>query len=86
METHHVYTLHHVDSLVALYLGGAERDTLDPILDACADLYKALDENARIEFKSAAKGFVRTYGFSGAILPYGNPEWEKLSIFICPSL
>jgi type I restriction enzyme R subunit len=82
MEMHQVYTQHHVDSLVALYLGGAERDTLDPILDACASQYKALDENAQIEFKSAAKGFVRTYGFLGAILPYGNPEWEKLSIFL----
>ncbi|MDR1915627.1 MAG: type I restriction endonuclease subunit R, partial [Synergistaceae bacterium] len=28
------------------------------------------------------KGFVRTYGFLGAILPYGNPEWERLSIFM----
>jgi type I restriction enzyme R subunit len=25
---------------------------------------------------------VRTYGFLGAILPYGNVEWEKLSIFL----
>ncbi|OAV74322.1 hypothetical protein Barb7_02193 [Bacteroidales bacterium Barb7] len=24
---------------------------------------------------------MRTYGFLGAILPYGNAEWEKLSIF-----
>jgi type I restriction enzyme R subunit len=35
-----------------------------------------------VEFKSAAKGFVRTYGFLGAILPYGNAEWEKLCIFL----
>ena len=46
------------------------------------DLYNHLDENPQIEFKSAAKGFVRTYGFLGAILPYGNPEWEKLHIFL----
>ncbi|MCL2669896.1 MAG: hypothetical protein FWE89_04360, partial [Syntrophaceae bacterium] len=38
--------------------------------------------DAQIRLKSFAKGFVRTYGFLGAILPYGNPEWEKLSIFI----
>lgn len=47
-----------------------------------ANTYKDLDENGQVEFKSAAKSFVRTYGFLGAILPYGNPEWEKLSIFI----
>jgi type I restriction enzyme R subunit len=36
----------------------------------------------QIKFKSAAKSFVRTYGFLGAILPYGNVDWEKLSIFL----
>ncbi len=82
MEKHEVYTQYHIDSFVELYLSGAERDKLDPILDVCASLYKALDENAQVEFKSSAKGFVRTYGFLGAILPYGNPEWEKLSIFM----
>lgn len=25
---------------------------------------------------------MRTYGFLGAILPYGNVDWEKLSIFL----
>ena len=46
----------------------------------CTDNYNNLDEDGQIAFKSAAKAFVRTYGFLGAILPYGNPEWEKLSI------
>ena len=82
MESHQVYTKHNVDSFIELYLNGAERDKLDPILDVCVDLYKGLDESSQVEFKSSAKGFVRTYGFLGAILPYGNPEWEKLSIFI----
>jgi type I restriction enzyme R subunit len=82
MESHQVYTQHRVDSFVELYLGGAERDKLDPILDVCANLYKELAVDAQIAFKSSAKGFVRTYGFLGAILPYGNPEWEKLSIFM----
>jgi type I restriction enzyme R subunit len=82
MEKHQIYSQRHIENFVALYLGGAGRDKLDPILDECVNLYKALDENAQIEFKSSAKGFVRTYGFLGAILPYGNPEWEKLSIFL----
>jgi len=82
MEKHEVYTQHHVDNFIDLYLSDAERNKLDPILDLCANLYKNLDENAQIEFKSSAKGFVRTYGFLGAILSYGNPEWEKLSIFM----
>jgi len=82
MEKHEVYAQYHIDSLIDLYLGGAERDRLDPLLDTCAAAYKRLDEDAQIEFKSAAKGFVRTYGFLGAILPYGNAEWEKLCIFL----
>lgn len=82
MEKHQVYEQHHVDSFVGLYLGDAGREKLDPILDVCAGQYKALDGSAQIEFKTSAKGFVRTYGFLGAILPYGNPEWEKLSIFM----
>jgi len=82
MENCEVYTNYNIDTFVELYLGGAKRDKLDPVLDICANLYKQLVEDAQIEFKSSAKGFVRTYGFLGAILPYGNPEWEKLHIFL----
>jgi type I restriction enzyme R subunit len=82
MEQHQVYTQYHVDSFIELYLNGVEREKLDPILDACTVLYKGLDEDAQVEFKGSAKGFVRTYGFLGAILPYGNAEWEKLAIFL----
>ena len=82
MESYQVFGDEHVEQLVNRYLDGADRDQLDPALDACASVYKQLDTDGQIKFKSAAKGFVRTYGFLSAILPYGNPEWEKLSIFL----
>lgn len=82
MENYQVYTKNDVELLVNSYLSGAERDQIDPYLDACTALYKQLDTDDQITFKSAAKSFVRTYGFLGAILPYGNAEWEKLSIFL----
>jgi len=82
MEDYQVYSHEQADHLVNLYLDGADRDKLDPILDACAAIYKQLDTEDQIKFKSSAKSFVRTYGFLGAILPYGNAEWEKLSIFL----
>lgn len=82
MEEYQVYSEAHVEKLVDLYLNGAERDRLDPILDACAAIYKDLDTEDQIKFKSAAKAFCRTYGFLGAILPYGNADWERLSIFL----
>lgn len=82
MEGYQVFSTGHVEKLVDLYLNGADRDKLDPILDACTPVYKELATEDQIKFKSAAKSFVRTYGFLGAILPYGNPDWEKLSIFL----
>jgi type I restriction enzyme R subunit len=78
-----VYSWEQVEDLVALYPGGADRDKLDPILDACVAVYKAdLDEDGQVDFKGKAKAFTRTYGFLAAILPYTNAEWEKLSIFL----
>lgn len=82
MESYQVYDDSDVEKLVDLFLNGAERDRLDPVLDVCAAVYKQLELDDQIQFKSTAKSFVRTYGFLGAILPYGNVEWEKLSIFL----
>ncbi len=48
-----------IDELVALYLGGADRDKLDPILDACVAVYKEqLDEDGQVDFKGKAKAFI----------------------------
>jgi type I restriction enzyme R subunit len=78
-----VFTDAQVRELVSLFLDGAPRDRLDPILDACVAVYNQdLDEDGQVEFKSDAKAFVRSYGFLGAILPYANPEWEELTIFL----
>jgi type I restriction enzyme R subunit len=78
-----VYSQAQVDDLVQRYLAGVERDALDPVLDACAAVYsQELDEDKQIDFKGKAKGFVRTYGFLSAVLPYTNAEWEKRSIFL----
>lgn len=82
IDGYQIFSQDHVDTLVGLYLNGADRDRLDPILDACVEQYKELENEDKIKFKGAAKSFVRTYGFLGAILPYGNTEWEKLSIFL----
>ncbi|MFO1487349.1 MAG: type I restriction endonuclease [Verrucomicrobiota bacterium] len=83
MDVFQVYSPDKVAELVALYLGGAERDKLDPILDACVAVYVGeLDEDGQVNFKGKAKAFVRTYDFLATILPYGVKEWEKLSIFL----
>ncbi len=83
LDARHVYDDSAVDSLVDLFLKGADRDKLDPILDHAADLYvQNLDEDQQVDFKGKAKAFVRTYTFLASILPYSNADWEKLSIFL----
>ncbi len=83
LDAFQVYASEQIDALVALYLGGADRDRLDPILDACVAVYKdTLDEDGQVDFKGKAKAFARTYGFLASILPYSNADWEKLSTFL----
>lgn len=83
LDGYQIYAPAQVEKLVALYLGGADRDRLDPILDACvADYRERLDEDGQVDFKGKAKAFLRMYGFLASILPYTNAGWEKLSIFL----
>ena len=78
-----IYTPEQIDDFVQRYLGGAEREQLDPILDTCVAIYlRDLDEDGQVDFKGKAKGFVRTYAFLSCVLPYTNPAWETLSIFL----
>ena len=83
LDGYQVYAPTQIDELVERYLSGADRDRLDPILDACVSVYREqLDEDGQVDFKGKAKAFLRAYGFLAAILPYTDAEWEKLSIFL----
>jgi type I restriction enzyme R subunit len=83
LDGYQVYAQAQIGTLVELYLAGADRDRLDPILDACVAVYKEqLGEDGQVDFKGKAKAFTRTYGFLSSILPYTNADWEKLSIFL----
>lgn len=83
LDGYQVYADSGIEQLVTLYLGGADRDRLDAILDVCVAVYKEqLDEDGQVDFKSKAKSFMRTYGFLASVLPYTNAGWEKLSIFL----
>jgi type I restriction enzyme R subunit len=90
LDSHQVYAWPEVEKFVGLYLGNADRDKLDPILDACVFRYQEdLDEDGQIQFKNKAKMFVRTYSFLAAVLPYTFPDWEYLAtflIFLIPKL
>lgn len=63
LDGQQVYSWQQVEDLVALYLSGADRDKLDPILDACvAEYTDKLGEDDQVKFKGKAKAFVRSYG------------------------
>ena len=82
MDQRQIYASEQVEQFVDKYLGGEDRDTLDPTLDVCVERYRELNEEGQVEFKSSAKTFNRLYAFLSQVLPYGNPAWEKLSIFL----
>ena len=83
LDAAQVYSPEQVQKLVELFLAGADRDQLDPILDACVAVYlETLDEDGQVDFKGRAKVFCRTYSFLSSLLPSSNAEWEKLSILL----
>ena len=56
LDKYQVYSSEQIDLLVELYLGGADRDKLDPILDVCVAVYvNDLDEDGQVDFKGKAK-------------------------------
>lgn len=73
LDAYQVYSEEQIDEMVGLYLTGADRDRLDPILDqSVANYLEQLDEDGQVDFKGKAKAFTRTYGFLSSILPYTN--------------
>jgi len=83
LDAAQVYSTEQVQQIVELFLGGADRDKLDPILDNCVAVYvNRLDEDGQVDFKGKAKVFCRTYSFLSSVIPYSNAGWEKLSILL----
>jgi len=83
LDSAQVYTAEQVEHVVARFLSGQARDTLDPILDACvAEYLQHLDEDEQVDFKGKAKAFCRTYAFLSSVISYSNVGWERLSIFL----
>jgi type I restriction enzyme R subunit len=82
LDSTQVYSPQQVQEVVENFLDGADRSRLDPILDACVEVYQQLSEDGQVEFKGQAKAFCRTYAFLSAVLTFTNAGWEKLSIFL----
>ena len=55
LDAAQVYSPQQVLQVVELFLTGADRDKLDPILDACVAVYlNSLDEDGQADFKGKA--------------------------------
>lgn len=80
-----VYEDKDVEQFNQKYWGGAKREELDPILDACAERFKELpmtdDGNRQAEVKSAMKQFCRLYEFLSALMDIHRVDWEKKNTF-----
>ncbi|MCK6511059.1 DEAD/DEAH box helicase family protein [Myxococcota bacterium] len=77
-----VYAAEEVERLVGLFLSGASREKIDPLLDIWVSEYQGLDEEEQIEFKGKAKAFVRVYSFLASVSSYPHAGWEGLSIVL----
>ena len=82
LDQYQVYSWEQIKEFVEAFLNGINRGELDSRLDTCVEEYRKLDEDGQVEFKSSAKAFTRLYAFLSQVLPYGNANWEKLSIFL----
>ena len=61
LDTYQIYDPDQIDELVELYLSGADRERLDPILDNGVAAYREqLDEDGQVDFKGKVKAFLRT--------------------------
>lgn len=79
----HVYNWEDIDNFVNLYLSGADREQLEPILDNCKEnLHENLSKEAHCEFFSTGVQYCRTYDFLSKILTYSEINYEKMACFL----
>jgi type I restriction enzyme R subunit len=79
LEKFEVYNEEVVTDFFEKYSGKAERNTLDPIIDAAAHIFTFdLDIDKQIDFKIKVKSFLRTYSYLAKLLDFNNLYWEQL--------
>ena len=83
LADHQVYSEAGVKDFCRLYHNGAERSEVASILDTAAQVFRDnLSKEEKIDFKTKAKSFERTYNFLGCLLDFNNPYWEELWWFL----
>lgn len=82
LDEFEIYNIETVNDFIKILFNENDRTKIDSIIDGCVEKFKELDLDDRIEFKSSAKSFVRTYNFLSVLMKDSNAYWEKLGIFL----
>lgn len=83
LDNYDVYSEEIVKDFFEKYINKAERNILDPLLDACAHTFKhELNLDKQLDFRTKAKQFLRVYSYLSKILDYNNHYWEQLWWFL----
>ena len=78
LEQLQVYTEVDVDRFFEALINNKGRSFLDPQLDILVGIFNDLSDDNKVEFKSKAKVFARTYGYLSKIIDFEKADWEKL--------
>ena len=79
LEKFEVYNQDVVTDFFGKYSGKADRNTLDPIIDAAAHIFTFdLNVDKQVDFKIKVKSFLRTYSYLAKLLDFNNLYWEQL--------
>lgn len=82
IESYNLFTMKEVKEINRIFLSEEDRSRLDPILDRAVERFKQLDDDGKIDSKSAIKGFNRLYPFIAAVSPYKTTDWEKMYTYL----
>lgn len=82
IEQYAIYTPEEVDEINRIFFSEDDRTLLDPILDTAVERFKQLDDDGKIDCKSAIKGYNRIYPFLAAVIPHPTAYWEKMYTYL----
>ena len=63
------------------FVSGTKQDKFYSILQPPLDRFKIATKEDQIEFKGTLRDYIRLYAFLSQILPFADPELEKLYVF-----
>jgi len=87
LEAAQVFSSAEVDGLCKVFFTPKEKKSVTDqaqmygYLNPGVDRFRALDEEKQEEFRSALKGYVGLYSFLSQVMPFSDPDLEKLYAF-----